>query len=78
MLLYLWKDLQKSVSLAFQPYLTCHGWQADRSVVQCREVVFDKMVIALFSNEGLGKENYAETINGAILEERILAAGALA
>jgi len=34
------------------------------------------MVIAIFDTEGMEKTNYAETINGAILEERIRAASA--
>ncbi|KAK9867373.1 hypothetical protein WJX84_005196 [Apatococcus fuscideae] len=44
-------------------------------LVANKEVVFDEMVIALFNDKGLGKENYTETISGAILEERVQAAG---
>ena len=36
------------------------------------------MIIALFDLEGLSKANYSETINGAILEDRIRAARAVA
>lgn len=34
------------------------------------------MVIAIFDTEGMEKANYSETINGAILEDRIRAASA--
>ena len=41
-----------------------------------RDVVFDDMVIAIFDTEGMEQANYSETINGAILEDRIRAASA--
>ncbi|KAA6429032.1 hypothetical protein WJX79_001060 [Trebouxia sp. C0005] len=46
------------------------------ALVANKEVVFDDMVIAIFDTEGMEKANYSETINGAILEDRIRAASA--